>query len=224
MSDVSTVYRGTFIHLTRCNGSKPRLERNCGALWVSADGRISGLDWSITDDDSFRALMARQGWVDIKATNGQSNGESESHTVSIVIANEDQNEFFFPGFIGKSQSQSQPSSAAPDPSNKTRHTHPRPPVPKRRPLRLNNPARLARSIHLPRGIRLRQNKHHKFQLSPRCTPIRTTNLRPGSIPHPLPRHNLRLLLRNSPRASNECPSSSMPQARPTRIHRPRLHG
>lgn len=109
-------------------------------------------------------------------------------------------------------------------SNKTRYTHPRPPVPQRRPLRLNNPTRLARSIHLPRGIRLRQNKHHKVQFSPRCTPIRTPHLRPGYSPDIIPRNNLRLLLRNSACTRNECPSSTMPQARPTRIHRPRLHG
>ncbi|OQD66901.1 hypothetical protein PENPOL_c004G04087 [Penicillium polonicum] len=98
-----TVYRGTFIQsVLPDSGSKPGLSRNQGALWVSAaDGRIHGWDWQASDDSGFAELMSRSGWVDINAieTQGQANGHVSKTRVKIVTANEEQNEFFFPGFI-----------------------------------------------------------------------------------------------------------------------------
>lgn len=95
-----TVYRGTFIQLSRNPpaGQKPVLLRNTGALWVSAaDGRIADFDWQATDDNAFRQLMEKQGWVDVDS---QVNGHSGQRTkVKIVTASDGLNEFFFPGFI-----------------------------------------------------------------------------------------------------------------------------
>lgn len=99
-----TVYRGTFIQSVLPDaGSKPELSRNQGALWVSAaDGRIQGWDWHVSDDNGFAELMSRSGWVDIDAvdTQAQANGHVSKTRVKIVTADEEQNEFFFPGFIG----------------------------------------------------------------------------------------------------------------------------
>ncbi len=99
-----TVYRGTFIQTSRLPDStlrpKTELVRNRGALWVaSADGRIKGFDWQARDESSFKALMTRNGWVDVDAaeTNGYDGNEVK---VKIVVASEERNEFFFPGFIG----------------------------------------------------------------------------------------------------------------------------
>lgn len=98
-----TVYRGTFIESRILDsGSKPELTHNQGALWVStADGRIKGWDWQAHDDNGFAELMSQKGWVDIDAVeSGQVNGHVSSTRVKVVIANEENNEFFFPGFIG----------------------------------------------------------------------------------------------------------------------------
>lgn len=99
-----TVYRGTFIQsVLPDSGSKPELSRNKGALWVSAaDGRIHGWDWQASDDSGFAELMSRSGWVDINAIGAQDqvNGHVSKTRVKIFTANEEQNEFFFPGFIG----------------------------------------------------------------------------------------------------------------------------
>jgi guanine deaminase len=99
-----TVYRGTFIQTPRLPDSTPRpkteLVRNRGALWVSsADGRIKGFDWHARDEASFKELMTRNGWVDVDApeTNGYDGNEVR---VKVVLASEESNEFFFPGFIG----------------------------------------------------------------------------------------------------------------------------
>ncbi|KGO39171.1 Amidohydrolase 1 [Penicillium expansum] len=98
-----TVYRGTFIQsILSDSNSKPKLSRNQGALWVSAvDGRIQGWDWHAGDENGFTKLMRRSGWVDIDAVEaqGQVNGHGSNIRVKIVTANEEQNEFFFPGFI-----------------------------------------------------------------------------------------------------------------------------
>ncbi|KOS44808.1 hypothetical protein ACN38_g4288 [Penicillium nordicum] len=98
-----TVYRGTFIQSVLPDaGSKPELSRNQGALWVStADGCIHGWDWQVCDDNGFAELMSRSGWVDIDAVEAQAQANSHvSKTrVKIVTADEEQNEFFFPGFI-----------------------------------------------------------------------------------------------------------------------------
>ncbi|KAJ5409659.1 uncharacterized protein N7487_004018 [Penicillium crustosum] len=98
-----TIYRGTFIQsVLPDSGSKPELSRNQGALWVSAvDGRIHGWDWKASDESGFAELMSRNGWVDIDAieAQAQANGHVSKTKVKIVTANEEQNEFFFPGFI-----------------------------------------------------------------------------------------------------------------------------
>ncbi|KAB8229702.1 uncharacterized protein BDW43DRAFT_322057 [Aspergillus alliaceus] len=95
-----TVYRGTFIHLPRLNSSsaKPKLVRNQGALWVSSeDGRIKGYDWQVHDDASFQSFLSRHGWTDADTT---TNGNADSSTkIRVVESNDEQNEFFFPGFI-----------------------------------------------------------------------------------------------------------------------------
>ncbi|CAI7564429.1 unnamed protein product [Penicillium bialowiezense] len=97
------VYRGTFIQLSRlpAPGSKPELCRDQGALWVStADGRIKGWDWQARDDRSFADLMTRSGWVDLDATEPTDINSRASRTgVKVITANEENNEFFFPGFI-----------------------------------------------------------------------------------------------------------------------------
>lgn len=96
-----TVYRGTFIHLPRLNSSvtTPELERNQGALWVSAeDGRIKGFDWTVGDDASFATFMGSHGWVGAGA--GAGGGGGSDTVVEVVESNDEQNEFFFPGFIG----------------------------------------------------------------------------------------------------------------------------
>lgn len=107
-----TVYRGTFIQLSRLPDSsrarpkEPELVRNCGALWVSSvDGRIKGCDWQARDDDGFQALMRCNGWVDVDASASRVNGNAANSPavkvkVKVVTANEERNEFFFPGFIG----------------------------------------------------------------------------------------------------------------------------
>ncbi|OQD79080.1 hypothetical protein PENANT_c063G00961 [Penicillium antarcticum] len=83
-----TVYRGTFVQLPRLNSSsaKPELVRTQGVLWVSSeDARIRGYDWQINDDASFQSFLSSQGWNDADVT--------------VVESNDEQNEFFFPGFV-----------------------------------------------------------------------------------------------------------------------------
>lgn len=100
-----TVYRGTFIHLPRLNSSveKPALERNQGVMWVSSDdGRIKGYDWGVHDDASFRSFLSRHNWRQ-GSNNGNNDDRRDSRaTVNVVTSIDKQNEFFFPGFIGKS--------------------------------------------------------------------------------------------------------------------------
>ena len=102
MSAALTLFFGTFIQLPRTpvNG-KHVLAIQKGALWASAtDGRIKGLDWNVQDEDGLRALMRKNGW-----TSDGPNGFSEGTTtekVNVVRAREENNEFFFPGFIGMS--------------------------------------------------------------------------------------------------------------------------
>ncbi|KAE8371886.1 guanine deaminase [Aspergillus bertholletiae] len=95
-----TVYRGTFVYLPRLNSSsaKPKLVRHQGVLWVSSDdGRIKGYDWQVHDEASFQSFLSRQGWTDAYTT---TNSDADSPTkVNVVMSNDKQNEFFFPGFI-----------------------------------------------------------------------------------------------------------------------------
>lgn len=98
MATPYTVYRGTFVHLPRLNSSsvKPELARYQGVLWVSSeDGRIKGYDWQVRDDASFQSFLSSHGWTITKGT------ESSSTSVVVVESNDERNEFFFLGFIGK---------------------------------------------------------------------------------------------------------------------------
>lgn len=97
MSAVYTLFFGTFIQLPRAplNG-KHVLAIQKGALWVStADGRIEGFDWNVQNEEGLGALMKRMGWVVEGADVSQA-----TETVRVVRAEEERNEFFFPGFIG----------------------------------------------------------------------------------------------------------------------------
>ncbi|CAG7950782.1 unnamed protein product [Penicillium nalgiovense] len=83
-----TIYRGTFVQLPQLDSSsaKPKLARTQGVLWVSSDdGRIKGYDWQVKDDASFQSFLSSHGWTEADVT--------------IVQSNDEQNEFFFPGFI-----------------------------------------------------------------------------------------------------------------------------
>ncbi|EAU37154.1 conserved hypothetical protein [Aspergillus terreus NIH2624] len=85
MSPPHTVFYGTFIDLPRTkSGQKHDLLVRHGALWVSANGTIEGMDWTVGNDSDLHALLRRKGWVD---------------NVHLVRAQSSQNEFFFPGFI-----------------------------------------------------------------------------------------------------------------------------
>ncbi|KAK2783187.1 hypothetical protein FQN52_000401 [Onygenales sp. PD_12] len=96
-----TLYYGTFIDLPRkpevpaTAESAPvhKLSVNYGALWVSGDGRIEGVDWTVGDEEGLRGLVGRMGW----RVEGDEGGEGE--LVRIVRARKERNEFFFPGFI-----------------------------------------------------------------------------------------------------------------------------
>ncbi|KAL4902731.1 hypothetical protein BDW74DRAFT_157465 [Aspergillus multicolor] len=79
------LFYGTFVDLPRVEyGQTHKLSIRNGALWVSTEtGRIQGSDWTIANEAQLDALIKRNGWRGVK----------------IVGAREDQNEFFFPGFI-----------------------------------------------------------------------------------------------------------------------------
>lgn len=92
-----TVYRGTFVDLPRSNSTE--LRRNQGVLWVSSeDGRIKGHDWQVNDDASFQSFLSQHGWTEADST------DDNATKVKVVESNDEQNEFFFPGFIGMSMS------------------------------------------------------------------------------------------------------------------------
>ncbi|CAG8021548.1 unnamed protein product [Penicillium olsonii] len=97
------VYRGTFIQTNRlpASGSTPTLCRNQGALWVStADGRIKGWDWEVHEDADFGKLMTQKSWVDLDSAEPINVSSSAPRIgVKVITANEERNEFFFPGFI-----------------------------------------------------------------------------------------------------------------------------
>ncbi|KAL2832484.1 hypothetical protein BDW59DRAFT_180959 [Aspergillus cavernicola] len=80
-----TLFYGTFVDLPRVkSGDKHELSIKHGALWVSpATGRIQGFDWSISSEADLQFLIKKSGWAGAQ----------------IVRAREEQNEFFFPGFI-----------------------------------------------------------------------------------------------------------------------------
>ncbi|KAL4932360.1 chlorohydrolase family protein [Aspergillus undulatus] len=85
MAPEVTLYYGTFVDLPRVKaGAKHELSIRQGALWVaSSTGRIEGCDWSISSEEELPSLIQRHGWSNVE----------------VVKALEEQNEFFFPGFI-----------------------------------------------------------------------------------------------------------------------------
>ena len=115
------LFYGTFIDLSRKPQSKLQKEQfkhtlvvNRGAVWISPeDGRIKGLEWGLNDLDMF---LERMQWEVVIPTPTESESEIEEEgeeeeerveytysgkeTVKIFRAKEEENEFFFPGFIG----------------------------------------------------------------------------------------------------------------------------
>ncbi|KAI9933492.1 hypothetical protein ASPWEDRAFT_30338 [Aspergillus wentii DTO 134E9] len=90
-----TLFFGTFIDLPRTPADgKHELSIHHGALWVGYDGLIKGFDWNVRDEGDLQALIEKKEWV-------LDNGENKKSisSVKVIIAREDQNEFFFPGFI-----------------------------------------------------------------------------------------------------------------------------
>lgn len=97
MSPAYILFFGTFIHLPRGSADgKHILEINHGVLWVStADGKIKGFDWNVHDDSDLKQFLGRKNWV---VNDGD--GNETSTKVRTFRARGEQNEFFFPGFIG----------------------------------------------------------------------------------------------------------------------------
>lgn len=162
------LYFGAFIHLPRLpkdqsqDKPKPQLVRNHGLLWVSAnDGRIEGFDWEAQHYTAVQALMARKGWVDINnpETNGN-NTNGKQIMVKLVHTSTDQNEFFFPGFIGRSTRLYTHVFTS---NYIARYPHPCSTIPKFWTLRFNYLARLARGIHISHGISIRSQRQKGLQ-------------------------------------------------------------
>lgn len=106
MAPTYHVFYGTFIHLPAipsAGNGKHVLSLNHGALWVSTlDGRIKGFEWDLKESDSegLKRLLERRGWV-VDGDDGQHGDDSkEKVKVRVFEAREEENEFFFPGFIG----------------------------------------------------------------------------------------------------------------------------
>ncbi|OJJ50610.1 hypothetical protein ASPZODRAFT_162566 [Penicilliopsis zonata CBS 506.65] len=99
MAPAYTVFYGTFIDLPRSiTEEKLALDINHGTLWVSSvDGRIKGFDWTVHSEKELEAFLQKEGWVE--EVENMQNGVGPQEKVKIVRAREDQNEFFFPGFI-----------------------------------------------------------------------------------------------------------------------------
>ncbi|GFN10883.1 chlorohydrolase family protein [Aspergillus tubingensis] len=99
MSPKYTLFVGTFIQLPRFKSDEGhKLAITRGALWVStADGTIEGFDWSIANDRDLKRFLRHKGWtvVDDKSSHKGKHGVK----VTLVVAREEENEFFFPGFI-----------------------------------------------------------------------------------------------------------------------------
>ncbi|PWY75531.1 chlorohydrolase [Aspergillus heteromorphus CBS 117.55] len=96
-----TLYIGTFIHLPRLPADADldadhKLSINHGALWVSEDGIIEGFDWSVKSPKDVKAFLRKKGWV---AEGEKGKGKGQATQVKVVVAREDRNEFFFPGFV-----------------------------------------------------------------------------------------------------------------------------
>ncbi|KAB8234228.1 uncharacterized protein BDW43DRAFT_65347 [Aspergillus alliaceus] len=99
MAPTFLLFVGTFVHLPRTSPKASKaLEIRQGALWVStADGRIKGSDWSIFNEDDLSLFLRAKGWV---ISEDEFCCKSKT-SVTIIRAREEQNEFFFPGFIGR---------------------------------------------------------------------------------------------------------------------------
>lgn len=70
-------------------------------MWVSSeDGRIKGYDWGVHDDASFQRFLSRHGWSEASSSARDDVSGKSSTTVNVVQSHDEQNEFFFPGFIG----------------------------------------------------------------------------------------------------------------------------
>lgn len=66
----------------------------------SDDGRIKGYDWGVHDDASFQRFLSHHGWTNAgNSARDEVSGKSSTR-VNVVQSNDEQNEFFFPGFIG----------------------------------------------------------------------------------------------------------------------------
>ncbi|BCR99121.1 chlorohydrolase family protein [Aspergillus luchuensis] len=99
MSPKYTLFVGTFIQLPRFKSDEGhKLAITRGALWVStADGTIEGFDWSIANDRDLKRLLRHKGWTVVDDKNGHKGKHGVK--VTLVVAREEENEFFFPGFI-----------------------------------------------------------------------------------------------------------------------------
>ena len=138
MESKITLFYGTFVDLPRTrSGEKHELAIRHGAIWVSsATGRIQGFDWSIANEAELQSLLRKNGWTG----------------VPIIRALEQENEFFFPGFIGMSMSCFAYSTQG-HAKEEDRYTHSRASIPQFRPFRLVNPPRLVGDIYIsPREL------------------------------------------------------------------------
>ncbi|RAH52982.1 chlorohydrolase family protein [Aspergillus piperis CBS 112811] len=99
MSPQYTLFVGTFIQLPRFKSDEGhKLAITRGALWVStADGTIEGFDWSIANDRDLKRFLRHKGWTVVDDKNGHKGKHGVK--VTLVVAREEENEFFFPGFI-----------------------------------------------------------------------------------------------------------------------------
>lgn len=101
MATEYTLFVGTFIQLPRFKSDEGhKLAITRGALWVStADGTIEGFDWSIANDRDLKRFLRHKGWTVVDDKNGHKGKHGVK--VTLVVAREEENEFFFPGFIGR---------------------------------------------------------------------------------------------------------------------------
>lgn len=103
MAPTYNVFFGTFVQLPRISAAgKCALAITKGALWVSTtDGKIKGFDWNVRNEDDLMSLVRTKQWSVVEDENVP-NGVGAHEKVRIFRACEERNEFFFPGFIGKS--------------------------------------------------------------------------------------------------------------------------
>lgn len=95
MAPTYSVFVGIFVQLPQDKPTTLAIRK--GAIWVSLDdGRIKGTDWNVMNEDDIQSLLRERGWVPEGAAPWRSGTR-----VKIIRAREEQNEFFFPGFIGR---------------------------------------------------------------------------------------------------------------------------